>query len=50
MGGGYVSQLEYNIILEVCHNYFRDTLKTGKGPIDILERTGKTVGGGLMRA
>jgi hypothetical protein len=49
MGGGDVSQLEYDIILELCHKYSRGTSKTGKGPRDILTRTGKTVGGGVTR-
>jgi hypothetical protein len=49
MGGGDVSQLEYDIILELCHKYSRGTSKIGKGPRDILTRTGKTVGGGVTR-
>jgi hypothetical protein len=48
MGTGDVSQLEYNIILELCRKYSRGTSKTGKGPRDILERMRKTVGGGVM--
>jgi hypothetical protein len=49
MGGGYVSQLDYEVTLEICRKYSRGTSKIGKGPRDILARTGKTVGGGVTR-
>jgi hypothetical protein len=47
MGGGDVSQLEYDTIFEICCKYSRGTSKTWKGPIDILARNGKTIRGGL---
>ena len=49
MGEGYVSQLDHDIILELCHKYSRGTSKIGKRPIDILTRNGKTVGSGITR-
>jgi hypothetical protein len=49
MGKGYVSQLEYDIILELYPKYSRGTSKMGKGPRDILARMGKIVGSGVMR-
>jgi len=50
MGGGYVSQLGYDTILELFHKYSRGTSKIGRGPRDILARTGKNNGGGVTRA
>jgi len=50
MGGGYVSQLDYDIILELCLKYFRGTSKTSKGLRDILARTRKTIGSEVTRA
>jgi hypothetical protein len=38
MGGGDVSQSDYEVILEICRKYSRGTYKIGKGPRDILER------------
>jgi hypothetical protein len=35
MGGGDVSQLEYDTIFEICCKYSRGTSKTRKGPRDI---------------
>jgi hypothetical protein len=49
MGGGDISQQDYDVILELCRKYSRGTSKKGKGPRDILTRTGKTVGGGVTR-
>jgi len=48
MGEGYISQQDYDVILELCHKYFRGTSKIGKKPRDILTRSGKNVGGGLI--
>jgi hypothetical protein len=42
MGGGDISQQYYDVILELCRKYSRGTSKIGKGPRDILTRTGKT--------
>jgi len=49
MGGGDISQLDYKIVLELCHKYSRGTSKTGKGPRYILERMRKIVRSGVMR-
>jgi len=49
MGGGDISQLDYDVILELCHKYSRGTSKTRKGPRDILKRTGRTIGSGVTR-
>jgi hypothetical protein len=49
MGRGDVSQLEYNIIVELFHKNSRGTSKTSKGPRDILERMGKTTRSGVMK-
>jgi hypothetical protein len=38
MGGGDVSELEYDTILELCLKYSRGTSKKGKGSRDILAR------------
>jgi hypothetical protein len=49
MGGGEISHLEYNTILELCRKYSRGTSKTRKGPRYMLERTRKIVGSGVTR-
>jgi hypothetical protein len=49
MGEGDISQLEYDIILDLFHKYSRGTSKTSKGPRDIFEITRKNVGSGVMR-
>jgi hypothetical protein len=41
MGGGDVSQLEYDTILELCSKYSRGTSKIDKGQGDILSRNSR---------
>jgi hypothetical protein len=50
MGEGDISQRDYDVILELYRKYSIGTSKSGKGPRDILTRTSKTVGGGVIRA